>query len=531
MAFPDGWLHRIPIDILPDQVDGDLTDWTLYITDAFGPFFGGVNGPLDADGDRPSEQGGGDVRFSSDLAGQTRLGLDIRRWVTDADPVNGEFELAVLVPFVSSSQRTTIYMWWGKSGETQPAPDEPFGRHAAYNSGQLLALPLGNVIPDGSPDDIEDRTSHALHFTSLGMGQASVVSGPNGFKALSFGAAGTRLFRTTVAPFNMATNFSVTAITHLRATLANYAMFSCLRFASGQDNAGYRLRYSAGSLAHQYLHLADGVQVASYQDADTVDYHQVTGVHIIGFAALAFDGEVRNTVAAPDALTDVVTGPTVGAAEGGDQELQGEIAEISVWDATEAEDSIKAHHFNILDPDEIFDLGGVVDFDHLTSVSFVTSPPVVGIAVLSQDHPFVAESFVTGEPGFSPVPILGSAFFTRCKSPFPDVSGALRGWTNRTGVRIITKEVQSHKVVETAIRTQANMILQPMPSQQVNRKPTEQRSWRWWSLWVDCEFQRLEVDTVIVMDGISYRIEKVDDWQQGGFRHYEAVEDYTPIPG
>ena len=118
MAFPDGWLHRVALTIDHDDIDSDLTNWTLVFDQSFNAVLTQVNGPLDADGTRPSINGGGDIRFSSDAAGANRLAVDIRTWVTNNTPASATCEVAVKIPSVLSSVDTTIYMWWGKSGES-----------------------------------------------------------------------------------------------------------------------------------------------------------------------------------------------------------------------------------------------------------------------------------------------------------------------------------------------------------------------------------------------------------------------------
>jgi hypothetical protein len=114
--------------------------------------------------------------------------------------------------------------------------------------------------------------------------------------------------------------------------------------------------------------------------------------------------------------------------------------------------------------------------------------------------------------------------------PFPNVSNALNGWTRRVSARVVTKSIVDHRVVETVADATMDIVLQPMPAQEVNRKPEEQRSWKWWSLWVKAGQQELDIDDVVVVDGVGYRVSKINDWTQGGYRSYDAVEGYSPIP-
>jgi hypothetical protein len=148
--------YRLPVTILSSAIDGNLTDFTVVITDEMAAVLSAVDGPLDADGTRPSINGGGDVRFSADELGTQRLAVDVREWVTNNNPASGSLEVAVKVPTISAMSDTTIYLWWGKAGETQPAPGDPFGQFAAYDAGAWLASADG-----GASDRTGQRTMYA----------------------------------------------------------------------------------------------------------------------------------------------------------------------------------------------------------------------------------------------------------------------------------------------------------------------------------------------------------------------------------
>jgi hypothetical protein len=109
----------------------------------------------------------------------------------------------------------------------------------------------------------------------------------------------------------------------------------------------------------------------------------------------------------------------------------------------------------------------------------------------------------------------------------PYVGGAIRGWTKRRTVRIVTKTVVDHVVTQTAELIPIAMNVQPMPAAKVNRKPEEQRSWEWFNVITLAKERILKVDDVITVDGISYRIESTQNWAEAGYRRYDAYEDYT----
>jgi len=109
----------------------------------------------------------------------------------------------------------------------------------------------------------------------------------------------------------------------------------------------------------------------------------------------------------------------------------------------------------------------------------------------------------------------------------PNLSRAVRGWTKRKTVKIITKATVNHKVTESTSNTTLNINVQPMPARQVDRKPEGERSWSWWSIIIRDPNVLLKTDDIVEVDGAGYRITKGNDWRRSGFTKYEAIQDYT----
>lgn len=110
--------------------------------------------------------------------------------------------------------------------------------------------------------------------------------------------------------------------------------------------------------------------------------------------------------------------------------------------------------------------------------------------------------------------------------PVPYLASALNGWTTPIVFQVITKTTVNFQTVETSSPITLDCNLQPMPKQDLAQKPTEQRSWKWWSLIVR-EGNLLEPDDVLTdPSGIRYRIMSVSNWGESGFQKYEAIEDY-----
>lgn len=102
---------------------------------------------------------------------------------------------------------------------------------------------------------------------------------------------------------------------------------------------------------------------------------------------------------------------------------------------------------------------------------------------------------------------------------------ALRGWTKKTNVKLVTKSIVDFQSVETTDNAVLDINKQPMPPTQIDKKPEGQRFWVWWSFIVK-DGPLLKQDDIVIIDNVHYRIQKRNDWTESGFQKYEATEDY-----
>ena len=179
MAFPTGWgrKQKITIDNTKVSGTGSHTDLPILIT------LDHLDAEIVDAGSNSALNGGGDVRFSTDAGGTTRLDLDIVSFVTNATEGNRECEMWVKVPSVSTSADTDIYIWYKKASETQPAVNAAFGRDAAWALAEISVL-----MEDATPVD------HTGNHTLSLAGGLTNITGPFG-NANQF-AGGDRLSNT-----------------------------------------------------------------------------------------------------------------------------------------------------------------------------------------------------------------------------------------------------------------------------------------------------------------------------------------------
>jgi len=139
MAFPSGWTRRVKLTVDKTYIPSDRTDFPVCLV------WTGAAGTsdlpqemMDADGAHPCLNGGGDVRFSTDAAGTTRLPCEIVKCVTNNNPALALAEIHVKLPSISSAANTDFYLWYGKAAETQPAVSDAYGRNATWSRYKLV---------------------------------------------------------------------------------------------------------------------------------------------------------------------------------------------------------------------------------------------------------------------------------------------------------------------------------------------------------------------------------------------------------
>lgn len=227
MAFPTGWTQSKPLQIA--AVDATLTDFPVLLTAANLPstmFSGGT----------PADNGGGDVRFSSDAAGATQLPCEVVSFVTGGSP---SAEVWVKVPTVATGG-TTIYVWWGNTGQTQPIVSDTYGRNAVWSTRRAV-WHLGQD-PSGSAPQMVDSTGTNPGTTNGSMTSGQSVAGKAG-NGLSFDGTNDYVGCGTNSSLATATKFSLSFAAKF-AGAADQLVLTKTQVGS----AGWALWVSSGNL-------------------------------------------------------------------------------------------------------------------------------------------------------------------------------------------------------------------------------------------------------------------------------------------
>lgn len=116
---------------------------------------------------------GGDIRFSTDTAGDSPLNREIVAYDNTADTM----EAWVKVPSVSSTTDTVIYIWYGNSGASEPAAnDADEGSQGVWDANFVGIYHLQEAV-NNDPNGYLDSTSNAKHLTGSNMASTS-LAGP-----------------------------------------------------------------------------------------------------------------------------------------------------------------------------------------------------------------------------------------------------------------------------------------------------------------------------------------------------------------
>ncbi|MDO5969787.1 DUF2341 domain-containing protein, partial [Flavivirga aquimarina] len=182
------WGRKQAITINNTYVTGssDLTDFPFLVT------LDHLDSEIVDGGTNSALNGGGDIRFSSDAAGNNRLACEIVSLVTDATAANRQCQVWVKIPSLPSTSDTTIYIWYNKSGETQPVATDAYGSQAVWTNysfvshdcltdssgnktiNQTVAASTGASVFDGTTadfDGVDDRHTIDILDWDLTTGQ------------------------------------------------------------------------------------------------------------------------------------------------------------------------------------------------------------------------------------------------------------------------------------------------------------------------------------------------------------------------
>ncbi len=157
MAFPADYSDKEELIISAAQVAGSssLTDFAVMIG------LGSIPPRAIDAGSASADNGGGDVRLSTDEAGTNQIACEIVNYVTNATEANQKCVIWAIVPSVSDTVDTSIWMWWDNPGDSQPAVTDTFGRNAVWGDEEAV-LHFQNI---DAADVVDSTGNHTVSDT------------------------------------------------------------------------------------------------------------------------------------------------------------------------------------------------------------------------------------------------------------------------------------------------------------------------------------------------------------------------------
>jgi len=339
--------RRCELVIQSSKVPASLTDFAVLLTDTTLP-----SEMFDADGANPALNGGGDIKFSSDEAGATRLSCEIVTFTTDNNPALGKAEIWVKVPSVSAGSNTSIWVWYDKSGESQPAANAEFGSESVWAAG-IGVYHLDEDPGPGGADEMLDSDGTANHGTAeASMDSGDLVAGRIG-NAIHFNGPGSDN-SVTFAP----TDFGDTCTISLwfkPTTTGDAQSLLTNKDVDGGVQDGFQLRitdagriiFNTGNGAVQgNANTLDGVINFGQWNHVAVEVNRAAGTAVI------YHNGVDANPGDPTIRTDFKTNDDwqIGNRVSLTQDFLGEMDELRVETVTRSADWIAADHNNQDDP-------------------------------------------------------------------------------------------------------------------------------------------------------------------------------------
>jgi hypothetical protein len=334
MGF-SGWGRRCELIIQSSQVDETVSDFPVLITEDCLPLE-----MFDADGTYPALNGGGDIRFSSDEAGDTRLSLEVVRFVTNNNPALGEAELWVKVLSVSSSSNTSIYVWYNKSGESQPARDASYGSDDVWSD---------NFVFVGHMDTLNDSTANQYDGTGQG-------GGPTFGSGKIYNGADFESSSSQYSNHGVMTNWD---------SELDSSIYAWVNPESGAGSWRAVITQRESSTGNSSIYLGKSNDNLPFLDYEAAGYHEIKGTtdisgsgwhHIVGTIdvgtgkAIYYNGVSENTdsqTQSQENTGEVLIGASYfGFAGGYGEYYDGVFDEIRVHQELDSEDYIATTHNN-----------------------------------------------------------------------------------------------------------------------------------------------------------------------------------------
>ena len=113
-------------------------------------------------------------------------------------------------------------------------------------------------------------------------------------------------------------------------------------------------------------------------------------------------------------------------------------------------------------------------------------------------------------------------------SGMPQMQGAFAGWTSKITLDVRTQTVKDGIVCNIDKTVTFQGVIQPLSAKAISLKPEGQRAWQWLQIHCVSGSLNLDVNDLIVFNGIKYKIMAQNDYSLNGYIEYHSIYDYQP---
>jgi hypothetical protein len=462
----EGWQKRLAVPI--QSTDEALTNFSVVLTETMMPsvvtdvLFDATEGALTS---------GGDLRVSVDLDGDIPVGVDLRRWNKAA----GEVEIAFRVPQTSAVLTTTLYLWWGKTGATQPATGGVGGRHSAYDDDTIFCAPVGGGA---------NRTAFNITGTDVGGITAGDIAAPSALLGTQHTDVGDYSTYGDNPDLDLV-NTDWTMSFLFRATTSGQEQYILGKYDHTTQNRGYLCIFSAAQhfdLTYQPVRTSYNPIYRLSSGVDVVDgqWHHLAGTFISGTRASVYtDGILRNTTTnnIPSSVASNNAPFQIGT-QVASQNRPADFSHVTVHSVARSAEWLKAENDNFRAPAAFFGTFSApedmaVDLElTLTLVDASPSFPSLVVAVQSADQ--VELTTISGEPSFPSLDVAKEADLPLSLQPitarpqFPAI-GVSIGAGQSVDVQLITARPQFFDIevlagADQSVGVQASLVRPAFPA-------------------------------------------------------------------
>jgi hypothetical protein len=260
-------------------------------------------------GGNAAQSDGGDIRFTSDLAGTTQIPCEVVTWVQNATPSLAVAELWIKTD-LSSTVDTTVYVWYNAGGgQSQPGAGTSFGSQAVWDTNYQTVLHL----KDGTTLSMADSTSHTNTATNHG----GCVANPG---KIDGGAALTRNSLFLTAPY--LSGFDASAVTFslwFKSSISGQFQ-TLMRRDDGGSHRNFLFRLDNTDKITIFVIWGGNGGVTSSATYADANWHHAVCVFNAGAIELFIDGASKGTASVsgsqPTTSQDLFIGQYSGSGEG-----------------------------------------------------------------------------------------------------------------------------------------------------------------------------------------------------------------------